>query len=216
MSDQADIVVTAFGARFLTACDRLLRIEGGYSNDPADRGGATRYGISLRFLKAEGKIDLDGDGIADFDLDFDGDIDGADIRKLSRDDARYLYQRCFWRPLDCDSYPVPLGEALFDQAVNGGLRAAGKLLQSALNDLTSVRRSAPGCPAPLKEDGAIGMRTRAALDWCLQQGGVGMAGVIAAYRRAAADRYRAIVAADPTQQRFLRGWLNRAAELGAM
>jgi lysozyme family protein len=58
----------------------LIGVEGGRVNDPLDRGGETKYGVSLRFLAAEGAFDDDGDGKADYDLDMDGDIDGADIR----------------------------------------------------------------------------------------------------------------------------------------
>jgi lysozyme family protein len=45
----------------------------------------------------------------------------------------FLYNRHFWEPLGCDALPMPLGEALFDQGVNGGLTAARKLLQRAIN-----------------------------------------------------------------------------------
>ena len=62
-------------SRFDTAFRHLLGEEGGYVNHPADRGGATNWGISLRFLKAEGKIDANRDGRHDLDLDMDGDMD---------------------------------------------------------------------------------------------------------------------------------------------
>jgi lysozyme family protein len=54
----------------------VLGTEGGFVDDKVDRGGTTKFGISLRFLAAEGAFDADGDGKADFDLDLDGDIDG--------------------------------------------------------------------------------------------------------------------------------------------
>ena len=93
---------TAGDRRFAAVVRHVLGIEGGHSNDAADRGGETNFGISLRFLKAEGRLDLNGDGIADYDLDMDGDIDGADIRLLSPDDAVALYRRCFWDRLGLD------------------------------------------------------------------------------------------------------------------
>ena len=201
----ADIVVTAWTPRFAAAYSRIERIEGGFVNDPVDRGGATKYGISLRFLVREGAFDLDQDGVKDFDLDMDGDIDVADIRALTPIDARYLYRRCFWAPLDCESFAPPLGEALFDQGVNGGLVAARKLLQQAINRVGG---------ALLVVDGGIGPKTLAALD--VQLARAGMGAMISAYRAVAADRYRAIVAASPSQARFLKGWLRRASELGAL
>lgn len=203
-----DIVVTG-NRRFARAFDELLGIEGGYVDDPADRGGATKYGISLRFLVAEGRIDRDSDGFADYDLDMDGDLDGADIRLLGVDDARALYLRCFWERLEADSFEAPIGEMLFDQAVNGGLKAARKLLQRAINECRARAND------PLIEvDGAIGGETRLALIGVLEQPGLGMKALVEAYREAVRDRYRAIVRSNPSQKRFLRGWLARAERLG--
>ncbi|WP_231726670.1 glycoside hydrolase family 108 protein, partial [Sphingomonas sp. CCH13-B11] len=210
-TNEDTIIVNAFGERFLTAAKRVLQLEGGWVNDPKDRGGETKYGISLRFLVHEGKVDFDRDGVADFDLDMDGDIDGADIRLLTRNDALNLYQRCFWKRLDADSFPVPIGEMLFDQAVNGGLLAARKMLQRAINASIDVMRPAHRFE-PLKVDGVIGARTRQALDRVIEQ--LGRRAIVLGYRRAAENRYRAIVARYPEQRRFLRGWLARAAELG--
>lgn len=213
-ADLGEIVVEAWTPRYAAALDKLLGIEGGFVDDRADRGGATKYGISLRFLAAEGAFDDDGDGRADFDLDMDGDIDGKDVRLLTRADARVLYLVCFWRPLEADSYPPPIGEMLFDQAVNGGATAAKKLLQRAIN--ACLKRCAMVSRASylLKVDGVLGPVTRASLDAVQEYPALGMPALSEAYREAVKDRYRAIVARDPSQRRFLNGWLNRADELG--
>mgnify|MGYP002651205959 CR=1 FL=1 len=204
-----EIIVSGYPERYLRAVRHVLAIEGGWANHKEDRGGATNYGISLRFLVAEGRMDLDGDGFADFDLDMDGDIDGMDVRQLTTGDAIFLYHRCFWKPIDADSFPRPLGEALFDQAVNGGLLAARKLLQRAINHC-HARLGRP----PIAVDGAIGAKTRAAYQALIELGGVGMPGLLAAFRKVVEDRYLAIIAADPSQAKFKRGWLRRARELG--
>ncbi|MEZ5709703.1 MAG: glycosyl hydrolase 108 family protein [Blastomonas sp.] len=208
------IVVSAYSSRYLKAVRHVLGIEGGFVDDRADRGGATKYGISLRFLVSEGRIDLDGDGHADFDLDMDGDIDGNDIRRLTKGDAIWLYHRCFWLRLECEDFPPPLGEMMLDQGINGGLSAARRLLQQAINrcidhDQTTLR-------APVAEDGRIGPETRAALDWVIKRPVLGMPALVVAYREAAKDRYRAIARARPSQYRFLRGWLARADRLGRL
>lgn len=209
--ENTHIIVEGWSQRYASAVATLRAIEGGYVDDRLDRGGATKYGISLRFLLGEGKIDLDGDGRADFDLDIDGDIDGIDIRHLTWGDAKYLYHRCFWLRLDADSFPRPIGEMLFDQAVNGGLVAARKLLQRALNAcLTRYRLNLP----PLTIDGDLADKTRAAIDAVVRVPVARMTAIENAYRDAAKVRYRAIVAANPSQQRFLAGWLNRADRLG--
>lgn len=205
-----EIVVRAYSPRYAAAVKKLLGIEGGHVNDPVDRGGETKYGISLRFLAAEGKIDLDNDGFADFDLDMDGDIDGRDIRALTLCDAVWIYSYYFWKPLGCDDLEAPIGEMLFDQAVNGGAFAARKMLQRAINQciahMTQVER--------LKVDGAIGGKTKLAMIAVLEHPGLGKRALAEAYREEARKRYRAIAAADPSQKRFLKGWLRRADELG--
>lgn len=204
----------AHSARYLAAVDKLLRTEGGYVNDPRDHGGATNYGISLRFLASEGAFDADHDGKLDFDLDMDGDIDGADIRALSRDDAIAIYHRCFWVPIAAESFLPPLGEMLFDQAVNGGRGSAVKLLQRAINDCLMRAPKSPTKPTLLAVDGGIGPATRNAIKWVARFPSMGLAALVEAYREAAAERYRAIVRRDPAQKRFLAGWLMRARLLG--
>lgn len=207
----AVIEVAGYTQRYANAVRHVLEIEGGFVDDPKDRGGATKYGISLRFLASEGAFDADGDGRADFDLDMDGDIDGQDVRKLTPGDAIYLYHRCFWVAIDAESFPVPIGEAMFDQAVNAGRSAARKLLQQAINDLISRHRFRS---IKLKVDGAIGPMTRAQLDTMVRHPAIGIFGVVEAYRDAVKDRYHAIVQNNPSQARFLKGWLKRADRLG--
>jgi lysozyme family protein len=209
--ENSDIIVEGWSLRYAAAAARLRRTEGGFVDDKADHGGATNLGWSLRSLVAEGKIDLDADGFADFDLDMDGDIDVADIRALTWGDAKFLYHRCFWQRLDADSFAGPIGEMLFDQGVNGGLVAAKKMLQRAIN-LCIARFKMNR--APLDDDGAVGPVTRAALDAVLRVGS--MAALVEAYRAVVKVRYLAIVAADPTQKRFLNGWLARADQLGKL
>lgn len=203
------IIVEGYTPRYRVAVNKLLGIEGGYVNDPVDRGGATKYGISLRFLVTEGKIDADGDGLADFDLDMDGDIDGRDIRQLTIGDAVWLYYECFWKRGGIEQLPEPIGEMVFDQGVNGGLKAAKKMLQRALN---AVLREHRYRTIPLQVDGAIGEKTLSVLESMVARHGVQE--IAQAYREAAKDRYLAIVRANPSQGRFIKGWLRRAEELG--
>ena len=209
-----DILVQGYSTRYAAAIKKLLLIEGGFVDDPLDRGGATKFGISLRFLAVAGAFDSDGDGIADFDLDMDGDIDGVDIRKLTRGDAVYLYLKHFWEPLGADSLPVPIGEMLFDQGVNGGLTAARKLLQRAINTGLLLIPVSTAKKSLLKVDGGIGDITMAALRKVVQSNSFGVTGLVSAYRDAVRERYRNIVARYPEQKRFLNGWLARAEQLG--
>ncbi len=83
-------------------------VEGGYVNDPADPGGETKYGISHRAYP---------------------DID---IKALTLDQAKDIYQRDYWTPASCGRMPERIGHLVFDCAVHHGVKTAIKLLQRAL------------------------------------------------------------------------------------
>ncbi len=68
--------------------DFLLRWEGGYVDDPKDKGGATNMGVTLATWKKIG-YDIDGDGI----------ITKNDIRKLTRCDFEYVV-RHYWNRIN--------------------------------------------------------------------------------------------------------------------
>ena len=71
-------------ARFEAALAVVLEHEGGFVDSPADPGGATNGGLSLRQLVKEGlKWDIDGDG----------DVDRDDIEALTLEDKVRRYRR---------------------------------------------------------------------------------------------------------------------------
>ena len=92
---------------FDEAFESLIGHEGGLSDNPADPGGLTRYGISQRSYP------------------------GENIRALTLDRAKAIYLRDFWAPAGCEGVPVAVRFDLFDMAVNSGVRAAIKCLQGA-------------------------------------------------------------------------------------
>lgn len=73
---------------FEAALATVLLHEGLSSQDPEDRGGATHYGISLRFLQSLDK--------QEGDLNHDGTVDAEDIQSLSLEEATQLYRTRFW------------------------------------------------------------------------------------------------------------------------
>ena len=93
---------------FDRAFSYLLSVEGVYSNDPRDPGGATKYGISSKAYPSE------------------------DIKNLDATKARLIFQRDYWNKLNCDGIPYPLNIYLFDSAVNQGITSAIKTLQKVL------------------------------------------------------------------------------------
>lgn len=98
--------------RFRRAFDLLLGLEGGYVNDPRDRGGETKYGISARSYP---------------------DIP---IAEITPELAAAIYLRDYWKPLRCDDFASePVAVAIFLFGVNAGVRTAAKAIQTALNGI---------------------------------------------------------------------------------
>ena len=93
---------------FLSAVARVLDNEGGYSSDPADPGGATRFGISARAHP------------------------GVDIETLTRDDAVQIYWRDWWLKFGFARLPAPAAAKTFDLSANMGPAHAIECLQRAL------------------------------------------------------------------------------------
>ena len=78
-------------ARLELFAPKILAFEGGFVNDPADRGGATNMGVTLSTWKKVG-----------YDKDGDGDIDAVDIRLLSKKDAIAVLKSSYWNRWKAD------------------------------------------------------------------------------------------------------------------
>lgn len=174
-------------SEFNLACNDVLKHEGRESDHKLDKGGATDYGISLRFLRSLPLVAGDVNG--------DGHINKSDIQALTPDLARAFYRRYFW-----DHYR--LGE-IHDQ------RVATKLFNCFVNMRGTTatliaQRSANDLGANIKEDGVIGSRTRSALN------GIDADQLMVCIKWRMWEVYRAIVDEDPSQAAFINGWRKRA------
>lgn len=177
--------------RWATAFQVLIAHEGGLVNDPADPGGITNWGVSLRFAQACG--DLDGDGRLDLDFDGDGDVDADDIRRMRRADAERVYRLYWWDRHRYGEFDLPIAIKLLDLSVNVGPAQAHKIAQ----------RAARAHGQALAEDGVLGPKSRVALTLVGRQ-------IIPAIRSEAAGFYRGLVAVRAQSAKHLAGWLNRA------
>jgi len=123
---------------FDTFVEKIIIHEGGdlVSDDPDDRGGVTKYGISIHFA---GSINLD--------LNDDGRTTKADIIALTLDDAKKIYYEHFWDKIQGHMLPRGLAYIAFDASVNQGVHAASVDLQRSLG---------------VQDDGIIGTKTRLA------------------------------------------------------
>src|SRR6185436_6042931 len=93
-------------ADFNLAIDEILIQEGGYVNDPADRGGETKYGISKRSFPQ------------------------VDIPSLTVEEAKSLYRETYWRFESVENQMV--ANKLLSMAIHMGLSQAVRLLQTIL------------------------------------------------------------------------------------
>lgn len=71
---------------------KVLKYAGGYVNDPIDKGGATKYDVTLETWRNMGH-----------DKDGDGDIDANDIKLLTPDDAMIVMKVGYWDRWRADS-----------------------------------------------------------------------------------------------------------------
>lgn len=97
---------------FDTAFKHILKYEGGLVDHPADPGGITKFGISLR---AYPELGTEG------------------VRSLTKDDAKVIYKRDYWDACYCESLPDSLRLMVFDCAVNQGVGYATRALQAAVS-----------------------------------------------------------------------------------
>lgn len=112
--------------------------EGGYIHHPTDKGGPTKYGITLRTLESWRGTRLRT----------------QDVQLLTREEAVEIYAARYYYGAKLERLPECLQPAMFDACVNHGARNAWKLLQQAVNALGFVQ---------LVEDGIPGEKTFAAV-----------------------------------------------------
>jgi lysozyme family protein len=171
---------------FNLAIGTVLRREGGFVNNVNDAGGATNFGVSLRWLKTQGLIP---------EIELMENHPGTntpleDVKNMTAADASDFYQKYWWLPAYEEITAQALATKVFDTAVNMGAGRAARLLQQAAG--VGV------------VDGVLGPKTLATVN------GASALGVYTTFQTLQAQFYRNIVLAHPSEAGFLNGWLNRA------
>ena len=163
--------------------DTILKHEGGFVNDPDDRGGATNWGITERtYGKFLGRsipqsilIDL--------------------IEHMPQHTARMIYKEDYYYYPKIDMLDEYVQPVVFDMAVNHGPDRAVRILQRAINQLM-------GGQGRIVEDGKIGPNTSGMTS-------ANEIGIVEAICNERAKFYRTIATNNPRQSKFLNGWLKR-------
>jgi len=99
----------AYNKIFIREVEKVLEHEGGYSKDPDDAGGETKFGISKRAFP------------------------DTNILDLTKADAIKIYWEFYWKKFKIEMLPEHLQGITFDMVVNKGRRGI-KILQKAAND----------------------------------------------------------------------------------
>jgi len=94
----------------------VLEWEGGYTNDAADPGGPTNWGIT----------------IFDARMYWKADATAQDVRQMPLSVAKDIYQSKYWDALRCDEMPPGVDYCVFDYGVNSGISRSAKVLQRLL------------------------------------------------------------------------------------
>ncbi len=87
--------------------ERIFKREGGFVDDPADRGGATNFGVTEKVARANGYT--------------------GDMRDMPKEFAAKFYEK-LWNEGGYGKLPPHQAEMKFDMAVNHGLKNAEKIL----------------------------------------------------------------------------------------
>ncbi len=110
-------------ALFRKALAHVLAMEGGWSNDPADPGGATNKGITIATLAAHRGVTLNSDTRPAL---------MAALRRIDDGELEEIYHKRYWQPSRAPYLPAALAFMHFDAAVNQGVGGARRMLQEAL------------------------------------------------------------------------------------
>lgn len=172
--------------------------EGCLSDDAADRGGLTHWGVSMAFLSdleysSRGAHLLRSLGVAPLP------VTRKTIKALTQKQAEAIFKAEFWDKLELDSLPVQMAVLIYDAAVNTGCLQSVKLAQRGYNTT--------GVGTSLEVDGKLGPMTRAALtEHNVKEVRQGILDAREIF-------YRDLIIKNPCQRVFFRGWLNRVNDM---
>ena len=95
------------------AISEVFEWEGGYTNDAADPGGPTNWGIT----------------IIDARMYWKSDATAADVRAMPKSVASEIYVKHYADPVKYDLLPAGVDYAVLDYGINSGISRAAKVLQ---------------------------------------------------------------------------------------
>ena len=122
-ADAADRTRRTTKETFEAALRHVLAMEGGWSDDPFDRGGPTNMGITLAELAEYLKLESTPENLEQL---------RRQLKQIEPALVRSIYEARYWRPACCARLPAPVALMHFDAAVNQGVGTAARMLQEAV------------------------------------------------------------------------------------
>lgn len=175
------------------------KIEGGYSDDPADSGGETYRGMTRNKNPYwEGWVLVDNYKLQpNFPKNMYND-------SQLEEKIKSFYKVTYWDINKLDMFTSQsLANEMYDTGVNMGVGKASKFLQLTLNVLNKNGTIYPDIP----EDGKVGPGTLHALSICIER--VGEEVIYKILNILQGNHYIDIMVKNPTQEKYTLGWLSR-------
>lgn len=172
--------------------------EGGLSDDAADSGGLTNFGVDLAMMQDIASTQVGRDTLARMGIILP--VTRNTIKNLTETQAASIYRWQAWEALKLDQIPLRPAVVLYDAAVNSGPKQSVKFAQRGYNSCVVYGQ-------PLDVDGILGPATRRALQLADTDK------ILMAMLDQREKFFNDLVRGKPSQEVFLRGWLNRVTDL---
>jgi len=168
---------------FTEAMDYVLEVEGKkFTNDPADSGGPTKFGITLKTFEQYHKRRASV----------------WEIETMTEAEARSMYFALFWAPLKCYKFVhMSMALCVFSSAVLYGQGTAALMAQKICIN----------AGAKIKLDGILGDESYKYLNE------IEPVEFLKAFHKLVLKRNDVIIERRPKDERFRKGWTNRADKL---
>lgn len=151
----------------------LLKFEGGVVDDPADAGGFTNKGVTLKTYKAV----------------FGQDKTKEDLVNITDEEWGHIFKIYYWDKLKADHIDSQsVANIIVDWGFNAGVETVAKKVQAIVG---------------AKVDGCIGNQTISLINLCDPRD------LFDQIKESRIRFYKSIVERNPSQKKFLKGWLNR-------
>lgn len=183
-------------ASFEKAIPYVLKHEGGFSNDKDDNGGITNYGLSQKYLeylaKKEPYI------INEVDLNYNKKVDSYDICNMNLDKAKEIYYNEWWEKYGFGKLNYqPLATKLFDMAVNMGAARPIQWLRSCCDKFP------PSKSLSISDAEAQYINSLSEIEKNM---------IVDKIEDLAIDFYKSLAHNNPSQQKYLSGWIKRTTD----